>query len=111
MAQPQGPRTPPVRPTPGGRRARISPDRPPRCTLGRQPHLSEQAGEGRELSGAGDHRQARRRARSGAGWAASENACTPSVPHSRSDASRLKASSKSTVLPRSINRGQKWRPR
>ena len=28
----------------------MNPDRPPRATRGRQPHLSEQAGEGRELS-------------------------------------------------------------
>ena len=35
----------------------MNPDRSPHCTRGRQPHLSEQAGEGRELSGAGDHRQ------------------------------------------------------
>ena len=27
----------------------MSPDRTPRCTRGRQSHLSEQAGEGREL--------------------------------------------------------------
>ena len=38
----------------------MNPDRPPRSTHdARQPHLSEQAGEGRKLSWAGDHRQVR----------------------------------------------------
>jgi hypothetical protein len=41
----------------------------PRSRSGDQPLLYEQAGEGRELSGAGDHRQARDRAGGRAGGA------------------------------------------
>jgi hypothetical protein len=40
-----------------------------------QPHLSDQAGEGRELSGAGDHRQARPRSRGRTPWPPSWSHC------------------------------------